>query len=71
MAKSALTRAIKLTGTDVVEPKRRILEAGPITAMFDNGAIRYIRYKGVEVLRGIAYLLRDKDWGTYTPSIET
>ena len=34
MAKGALTRAIKLTGTDVAEGKRRILEAGPITAMF-------------------------------------
>ena len=70
MAKSALTRAIKLTGTDVAEGKRRILEAGPITAMFDNGALRYIRYRGAEVLRGIAYLVRDKDWGTYTPAIE-
>ncbi len=38
--------------------------------MFDNGALRYIRYRGVEVLRGIAYLLRDKDWGTYGPAIE-
>ena len=70
MAKSALTRAIKLTGTDVAEGKRRILEAGPLTAMFDNGALRYIRYRGAEVLRGIAYLLRDKDWGTYGPVIE-
>lgn len=70
MAKSALTRAVKLTGTDVPEPKRRILEAGPITAMFDNGALRYIRYRGAEVLRGIAYLVRDKNWGTYAPVIE-
>lgn len=70
MAKAALTRAIKLTGTDVAEGKRRILEAGPISAMFDNGALRYIRYHGTEVLRGIAYLLRDKDWGTYGPAIE-
>jgi D-apionolactonase len=70
MAKSALTRAIKLTGTDVAEPKRRMLEAGPITALFDNGALRYIRYRGTEVLRGIAYLLRDKNWGTYGPAIE-
>jgi hypothetical protein len=70
MAKSALTRAVKLTGTDVPEPRRRILAAGPLTAMFDNGAIRYIRYRGAEVLRGIAYLVRDKDWGTYAPAIE-
>ena len=70
MAKSALTRAIKLTGTSVAEGKRRMLTAGPISAMFDNGAIRSIRFRGVEVLRGIAYLARDKDWATYTPAIE-
>ena len=70
MAKSTLTRAVKLTGTDVAEGKRRTLTAGPITAMFDNGALRYIRYRGAEVLRGIAYLVRDKNWGTYAPVIE-
>ncbi|HRX36711.1 MAG TPA: hypothetical protein P5337_09950 [Aestuariivirga sp.] len=69
MAKTALNRAIKLYGTEVPDAKRRILTAGPITAMLDNGALRYIRYRGVEVLRGIAYLVRDKDWGTYGPAI--
>ena len=69
MAKSALTRAVKLTGTDVKEGKRRILAAGPVTAMFDNGALRYIRYRDKEVLRDIAYLVRDKNWGTYAPEI--
>jgi hypothetical protein len=64
------SRAIKLFGTEVPDGKRRELAAGPITAMFDNGALRYIRYRGVEVLRGIAYLLRDKNWGTYAPAIE-
>lgn len=70
MPKSVLTRAVKLTGTTVPEPKRRTLTAGPITAMYDNGALRYIRYKGTEVLRGISYLVRDKNWGTYAPMIE-
>ena len=31
MAKRTLTRAVKLTGTDVAEGKRRTLTAGPIT----------------------------------------
>ena len=70
MAKTALSRAVKLYGTDVSDGKRRILEAGPITAMLDNGALRYIRYRGTEVLRGISYLLRDRNWGTYGPTIE-
>jgi D-apionolactonase len=70
MAQTKLSRAIKLFGTDVPDGKRRELVAGPITAMFDNGGLRYIRYRSVEVLRGIAYLLRDKNWGTYAPLIE-
>ncbi|WP_395662197.1 hypothetical protein [Aestuariivirga sp.] len=44
MAANVLTRAVRLTGTNVREPKRRILSAGPITAMFDNGALRCIRH---------------------------
>ena len=70
MATKKPSRAIKLFGTEASDGKRRELAAGPITAMFDNGALRYIRYRGVEVLRGIAYLLRDKNWGTYAPAIE-
>ena len=70
MAKSTLSRAIKLYGTEVPDGKKRLLTAGPISAMLDNGALRYIRYRGVEVLRGIAYLVRDKNWGTYGPVIE-
>ena len=70
MATKKPSRAIKLFGTEASDGKRRELSAGPLTAMFDNGALRYIRYRGVEVLRGIAYLLRDKNWGTFAPAIE-
>lgn len=38
--------------------------------MLDSGALRYIRYRGVEVLRGVAFLVRDKNWGTYGPVID-
>ncbi len=70
MAKLKLTRAIKLFGTGVPDGKKRILAAGPVTAVLDNGALRYIRYRGTEVLRGISFLVRDKNWGTYSPAIE-
>ena len=70
MAEKKPSRAIKLFGTEVPDGKRRDLAAGPLTAMLDNGALRYIRYRGVEVLRGIAFLVRDKNWGTYAPAIE-
>lgn len=70
MALRKASRAVKLFGTEVPDGKRRELKAGDLTAMLDNGSLRYIRYRGVEVLRGIAYLLRDKNWGTYAPAIE-
>lgn len=63
------SRAVRLYGTEVSDARRRELKAGDLTAVLDNGALRYIRYRGIEVLRGIAYLVRDKNWGTYSPEI--
>ena len=62
-------RAIKLFGTEVPEPKVRTLRAGALSAMFDNGALRYIKLGEIEVLRAIAFLVRDENWGTFTPEI--
>jgi hypothetical protein len=70
MAQKKPSRAIKLFGTEIPDGKRRELRAGPISAVFGSGALRTIRYRGEEVLRGIAYIVRDKDWGTYAPAIE-
>ena len=50
-----------------LEPASRRLTAGLLTALFDNGSLRRICYAGTEVLRAIAYLQRDKNWGTYAP----
>ena len=62
-------RAIKLFGTDVPEPKVKTLQAGALSAVFDNGALRYIKLGETEVLRAIAFLVRDENWGTFTPEI--
>ena len=70
MTQQTLSRAIKLFGTDVPDGKKRTLIAGPISAVIDNGAVRYIRFQGAEVLRGIAYLVRDKNWGSTAAVIE-
>jgi hypothetical protein len=62
-------RAIKLFGTEVPEPKLRTLRAGALSAVLDNGALRYIKLGGTEVLRAMAFLVRDENWGTFTPEI--
>ena len=63
------SRAVRLFGTDVADSRPRELRAGPLSAMLDNGALRYIRLGDTEVLRAIAFLVRDENWGTYTPTI--
>lgn len=37
---------------------------------YEGGALRNIRLDGVEIIRGIAFLVRDRDWGTLLPQID-
>jgi hypothetical protein len=59
----------KRLGTKEKPPKRITLKAGALTVDFIAGNLRTIRYKDHEVLRAIAYVVRDSDWGTYNPEI--
>ena len=63
------SRAIKLCGTEQPDIPGRVLRAGPLTVELDNGQIRYLQVNGVEVLRGITFLVRDENWGTYIPEL--
>lgn len=56
--------ALRLFGTDEPVPPLRLLTAGALECEFEGGAVRRVRWRGVELLRGVAYLLRDRDWGT-------
>jgi D-apionolactonase len=69
MARLSASRAIKLCGTEQPDLVGRTLKAGALSAEFDSGNLRYVRLNGVEVLRAIAFLVRDENWGTYTPTI--
>ncbi|MBY2937025.1 hypothetical protein [Rhizobium leguminosarum] len=61
--------AFQLYGTRLVETPPVRLRAGKLEADLVNGNLRTIRYGGTEVLRAISYLVRDRDWGTYSPEI--
>ncbi|MBY5377888.1 hypothetical protein [Rhizobium leguminosarum] len=61
--------AFQLYGTHLVDPPPVRLRAGKLEADLTNGNLRTIRYGGTEVLRAISYLVRDRDWGTYSPEI--
>lgn len=56
-------------GTEEKTPERITLTAGALSGDFVSGGLRSIRYKGHEVLRAIAFVVRDADWGTYNPEI--
>lgn len=64
-----LTDTIRLYGTEEPVAPMQLLTAGPLTACFDQGALRFIKVLGKEAIRNIAFVVRDKDWGTYQPSL--
>jgi len=66
---SAISDSIRLYGTnEPVEPPR-LLQAGPLSAEFEGGNLRYIRYHGREMMRAVSFIVRDRNWGTYAPQI--
>jgi D-apionolactonase len=48
----------------------RILSAGELSCEWNEGGIRHLRWRGVELIRGISYLLRDTHWGTVPALVE-
>ncbi|MDQ0347578.1 hypothetical protein [Ancylobacter vacuolatus] len=66
-AVSPEARLLALFGTEEPEPQAHLLKAGALSAELIDGNLRNIRFHGVEVLRAISFVVRDKDWGTYAP----
>lgn len=53
-----------LYGTSVPPAPRRLLRAGRLSAELVEGSIRRLAWNGTEIVRGIAFLIRDDAWGT-------
>ncbi|TCK30895.1 hypothetical protein EV667_0999 [Ancylobacter aquaticus] len=62
-------RRLALFGTPEPEPVARLLVAGALSCELIDGNLRNIRFGGVEVLRAMSFVVRDKDWGTYAPTL--
>ena len=67
--RAQVDRAIVEFGAAEPLAERRELAARPVSMTLENGALRWIRLGDVEVLRGIAFLVRDRGWGTPSPQI--
>ena len=60
------TEHFALFGTLSREDQGRRLGAGALEATLKDGNLATIRYLGHEVLRAIAFLVRDRDWADLT-----
>ncbi|MGS0740894.1 D-apionate lactonase [Glaciimonas sp. GG7] len=60
---------LRYYGTALASDPGQRLCAGLLSVDFIDGGLRNIRYAGIEVLRAIHFVVRDKDWGTYTPAL--
>jgi D-apionolactonase len=63
------SRNIRLFGTEQLVPPPLMLRAGELTAEIEAGNLRHIRFGGIEMIRAISFIVRDKNWGTYDPII--
>jgi D-apionolactonase len=50
-------------------PEQVLLKAGPLSMIYENGAIRYIKDQNTEVLRMVYSAVRDHNWDTIEPEI--
>src|SRR4051812_15063231 len=48
-------------------PARTQLRAGPLSLVFEEGDLRYIRLGDQEIVRRLYVAIRDRNWGTVPP----
>lgn len=63
-----LSERVLLYGQDEPEPDRVPLRAGPLSLIYENGGLRYIKLGEREVIRRIYAAVRDRNWRTI-PSV--
>ncbi|WP_321790581.1 hypothetical protein [Burkholderia pyrrocinia] len=69
MNASAMNEMAAYYGTVQPESASETFEIGRWSFDVIDGALRTIRFDGIEIIRAVSFLVRDKDWGTCRPSI--
>nr|MBC8254944.1 hypothetical protein [Ardenticatenia bacterium] len=54
-------------GKDDPLPEQMRLRAGPLSLVYEEGDLRYIRLGDREILRRVYVAIRDRNWGTVLP----
>ncbi len=62
-----LSKTVLWYGTEEPPPEQIALRAGPLSLIYENGDLRYIRLGGHEIVRRIYVAVRDQNWGTVLP----
>ncbi len=57
------------TGTEEPLRETRELQAGPLTLLYEDGGIRYVRWGAREILRRVYVAVRDRNWGTVSATV--
>ena len=64
-----LAKRVLYYGVDAPLPERTELRAGPLSLVFEEGDLRYVRLQGREILRRVYVAIRDRNWGTVAPRL--
>lgn len=57
-------KALAVFGTDETVAEERLVRCGDLSFLLEADSIRSISWRGVEVVRGIAWPIRDRNWVT-------
>ncbi len=66
---NGLSRQVMRYGVDRPLPERRVLRAGPLSAVLEGPDLRYLAVDGQEVVRRIYVAVRDQNWNTIEPTL--
>ncbi|MEL7150743.1 MAG: hypothetical protein AAGK71_08420 [Pseudomonadota bacterium] len=65
-----MTDALTLYGTNAPTAEAERFQLGALSFTLEQGALRHIRVGDTEIVRGVSFLARDRDWGTLVPKLE-
>ena len=64
-----MSEVIRLYGTLEPPAISDSITIGQLSFTLEEGALRHIRVGSIEIIRCIAFLVRDRDWGTLKPRL--
>ncbi len=69
MAAQQTSDSVILFGANEPDERGRVLNAGSLSVEFHKGLLRYVRRGDRELMRAVAFIVRDEVWGTYETEV--